>query len=1247
WNSPQGTLSTDSTFTTSKLSVGIHNVTLVVIDSNGDKGYADVTITVQPSNPTIKITSPLNGSSYSYNTPLVTTTGDYVLFEATAADAQDLDPDDIKITWRSSIDQEFGSGSSVSPVTLSAGSHLITATATDTDGDTATDSISITVKNQPPVASISLPSDNASFAFGDLVTFMGSATDPEQGKLTGDALVWTSSQGDLIGKGEVVASNSLKSGINIITLTVTDSSGAQDTASITITVGNAPPRAEITSPADGAAFAFRETITFKGTGVDSEDGNLPVSSLVWTSSSSSVALGEGTSLSVNNLPSGTHTITLTVTDSEGATAKDQIVVVVGNTVPIPVITAPANNSSHSFGRVVAFSGTASDAEDGPLTGKSLSWSSDKDGVLGSGESFSTTKLSINTHVITLTATDNAGLKGTTSITVTVGDSPPEVLITSPANKSSHGVGKPITFSGTGTDIEDGILTGENLSWVSDQDGFLGYGASLTKYDLSVNTHVITLTARDSGSRTSSKSITITVGNASPAALITLPADNSTHAFGQSIAFTGTGTDAEDGSLTGNSLKWESSIGGFLGYGANITTDKLAVGTHIITLTATDSKGLANSDTITVKITNTPPSAVKILAPSDGAAFNLNESIQFSGEASDSEDGELKGDSLVWTSNRVASPLGNGQKVSVNNLAIGQHLITLTATDSSGASAKTSIFVTIGAAILPEVSIIEPSDGSSFHINDYIEFKGEASDSIDGALAGENLVWTSDIETSPLGTGNILKINTLQIGEHMITLTAKNSNSVVGMDFIVITVANHSPVPVITSPADNAVFDQTEIIRFSGHATDVEDGYVTGTSLTWTSDIDGYLGNGVKFSKSLSYGDHTISLTARDNDGDIATAAILLKINPTEQNQPLALENMDFSLPLGQFGELTVTGGHPPYRYYKELPYIASIDIAGRKIKILPKSMGKTTFKIVDHYNNTKILSLTVTDSLQNLPLANAGNDQKVVAGTGVVLDGRSSLPGSNGIVSWGWIQVDSYKKVVLSDVLSSRTTFVAPSVEELRSGSGLPGSAQALPPEGDSGSVTLDFRLTVTDKNGNSSSDDVSIEISDNGINGYPAGVTSFYTIDRQNNLGMRISGDGQLVHINPQAPEFIRENVNRPENMIYGLVDLNVRVEHGQSVNMIVYFPQPLSEDYMAYKYSPARGWYSYSDYITFSSDRSKAYLMLTDGGPGDDDDLVDGIISDPLAFGTKSKSPVDPDTPSDGGGGGGGGCFISTLFE
>ncbi|HKK89868.1 MAG TPA: hypothetical protein VJ936_00560, partial [Desulfobacteraceae bacterium] len=58
----------------------------------------------------------------------------------------------------------------------------------------------------------------------------------------------------------------------------------------------------------------------------------------------------------------------------------------------------------------------------------------------------------------------------------------------------------------------------------------------------------------------------------------------------------------------------------------------------------------------------------------------------------------------------------------------------------------------------------------------------------------------------------------------------------------------------------------------------------------------------------------------------------------------------------------------------------------------------------------------------------------------------------------------------------------------------------------------------------------------------------------------------------------------------------------------------------------------------------RDKAYMSLKDGGPNDDDGMADGIISDPLAFGS---APSGSSTGGDSGGGGGGGCFFSIIKE
>jgi len=90
----------------------------------------------------------------------------------------------------------------------------------------------------------------------------------------------------------------------------------------------------------------------------------------------------------------------------------------GNTPPTVTITAPADGTTVTEGDSVSFSGTATDAEDGPLT-SSLSWSSSLDGVIGSGGSFSTSTLSVGSHTITASVTDSGGLPGSDSISLTV------------------------------------------------------------------------------------------------------------------------------------------------------------------------------------------------------------------------------------------------------------------------------------------------------------------------------------------------------------------------------------------------------------------------------------------------------------------------------------------------------------------------------------------------------------------------------------------------------------------------------------------------------------------------------------------------------------------------------------------------------------------------------------------------------------------------------------------------------------
>lgn len=87
---------------------------------------------------------------------------------------------------------------------------------------------------------------------------------------------------------------------------------------------------------------------------------------------------------------------------------------------------------------------------------------------------------------------------------------PVVFITSPADDSTFDSGATILFEGTANDTEDGDLT-PSLVWTSDIDGAIGPGGGSFSTPLSDGNHTITASVTDSGGKSGSASISITVG----------------------------------------------------------------------------------------------------------------------------------------------------------------------------------------------------------------------------------------------------------------------------------------------------------------------------------------------------------------------------------------------------------------------------------------------------------------------------------------------------------------------------------------------------------------------------------------------------------------------------------------------------------------------------------------------------------------------------------------------------------------
>ena len=89
-------------------------------------------------------------------------------------------------------------------------------------------------------------------------------------------------------------------------------------------------------------------------------------------------------------------------------------------------------------------------------------------------------------------------------------------------------------------------------------------------------------------------------------------------------------------------------------------------------------------------------SVTIESPEEGASFDQEKEITFSGYANDFEDGELSGTSLIWTSDRDGQS-GIGSTFAYAGLHSGQHTITLTATDADGEQDDDSVTIMVLAA----------------------------------------------------------------------------------------------------------------------------------------------------------------------------------------------------------------------------------------------------------------------------------------------------------------------------------------------------------------------------------------------------------------------------------------------------------------------------------------------------------------------------------------------------------------------
>jgi hypothetical protein len=313
--------------------------------------------------------------------------------------------------------------------------------------------------------------------------------------------------------------------------------------------------------------------------------------------------------------------------------------------------------------------------------------------------------------VTITATDDYGLTGTTTFLLTVKNVAPTASITGAPAPGHSPEGTAISLGSAVTDPSSAdTAAGFTYAWSVTKNGVAYASGSAADFSFTPDddgTYVVSLAATDKdGGASPVVQTTIAVDNVAPTAAITGAPASGHSPEGTAIGLGGTVTDPSSvDTAAGFTYAWSVTKDGTAyasGTAASFSFTPDDNGTYVVSLTATDKDGGAGSTSATITVDNGAPTA-GVSGPAEGLvgrpqAFTLTASDP---SAADAAAGFAY--TLDWGDGSPVQAIppgpGNGAGLTVGHTfaAAGTYAVSVTATDPDGGSGSAGATIVVLSA----------------------------------------------------------------------------------------------------------------------------------------------------------------------------------------------------------------------------------------------------------------------------------------------------------------------------------------------------------------------------------------------------------------------------------------------------------------------------------------------------------------------------------------------------------------------